>query len=376
MSSSTATPALRCATAAPAPPPPLAWPADPGQVAAGLDYAHRKTDVQGRPLAIVHCDVSPQNIMLSREGFVKILDFGVARARFGISHRDRRLRGKPRYMSPEQARGEVPGPDADVFALGILAWEACAGRRADGADLQAILAAVRRAEVKPLEQAAPSVPEELAAAVNRALRAAPAERGSAADLGAALHMAARSLGGGGSRAMADWLDRLYPPPEDPTGITAVEVPAAPPHPEHGHDATTLVTRVEDIDDLPAPPPAALTEKRRVVVVALLADGPEAARAGLTHLLADLAYKHAAVVHEQDADAWRWCSALEAGDNPACALAPGAPPMWARGAYGGVRCASHRQSAAARGRHHPHGDVEEARAPSRCRRRRRRAAPTG
>src|SRR5688572_13567015 len=111
-----------------------------GEVAAGLDYAHRKTDVQGRPLAIVHCDVSPQNIMLSREGFVKILDFGVARARFGISHRDRRLRGKPRYMAPEQARGEIPGPDADVFALGILAWEACAGRPLfDGPDLQAIL---------------------------------------------------------------------------------------------------------------------------------------------------------------------------------------------------------------------------------------------
>ena len=79
-------------------------------VAAGLDYAHRKADAEGRPLGIVHCDVSPPNVMLSYEGFVKILDFGVARARFANPPSEKRLRGKPRYMAPEQTRGLIRRP--------------------------------------------------------------------------------------------------------------------------------------------------------------------------------------------------------------------------------------------------------------------------
>src|SRR6266568_94092 len=92
------------------------------EVAVGLDYAHRRKDHDGRTLGIVHCDVSPQNIALSWEGYVKILDFGVARATFVAAEKGR-LRGKPRYMSPEQTRGEIPTPATDVFALGVVAWE-------------------------------------------------------------------------------------------------------------------------------------------------------------------------------------------------------------------------------------------------------------
>ena len=78
------------------------------EVAAGLDYAHRKTDGYGGPLGIVHCDVSPSNVMLSTDGYVKILDFGIARATFASALERRRLRGKPRYMAPEQTLGEPP----------------------------------------------------------------------------------------------------------------------------------------------------------------------------------------------------------------------------------------------------------------------------
>ncbi|HEY5945230.1 MAG TPA: serine/threonine-protein kinase, partial [Kofleriaceae bacterium] len=91
------------------------------EVAAGLDYAHRKTDGYGGPLGIVHCDVSPSNVMLSADGYVKILDFGIARATFSSALERRRLRGKPRYMAPEQTFGEPPTAAADVFALGIIA---------------------------------------------------------------------------------------------------------------------------------------------------------------------------------------------------------------------------------------------------------------
>jgi serine/threonine protein kinase len=97
-------------------------------VAIGLDYAHRKCDSEGNYLGIVHCDVSPHNVLLSNEGFVKILDFGVARARFIAAPTSRRLRGKPRYMAPEQTLGDSPTSASDVFVVGILAWELLAGR--------------------------------------------------------------------------------------------------------------------------------------------------------------------------------------------------------------------------------------------------------
>lgn len=94
------------------------------EVASGLDYAHRKRDENGRPLEIVHRDVSPQNVLLSVEGAVKVGDFGVARAvdntlrtRAGIQV------GKLVYMAPEQAAGAPVDGRADVFSLGVVLWE-------------------------------------------------------------------------------------------------------------------------------------------------------------------------------------------------------------------------------------------------------------
>jgi serine/threonine protein kinase len=94
------------------------------EVAAGLDYAHRKRDENGRALEIVHRDVSPHNVLLSVEGAVKVGDFGVARAvdntlrtRAGIQV------GKLVYMAPEQAAGSPVDGRADIFALGVVLWE-------------------------------------------------------------------------------------------------------------------------------------------------------------------------------------------------------------------------------------------------------------
>jgi len=95
-----------------------------------LDYAHRRTTDDGRPLGIVHRDVSPANILISFDGEVKLCDFGIAHANDAASALQADvIRGKAGYMSPEQAKGEPIDARADVFALGIILWEMLAGRR-------------------------------------------------------------------------------------------------------------------------------------------------------------------------------------------------------------------------------------------------------
>ncbi|OGQ21702.1 MAG: hypothetical protein A2138_20975 [Deltaproteobacteria bacterium RBG_16_71_12] len=96
-----------------------------------LDHAHRCTDrLTGEPLHVVHRDVSPQNVMLTFEGEVRLIDFGIAASTIKNAHtRPRFVLGKLAYMSPEQARGERVGPDSDVFAAGIVLFEMLTGRR-------------------------------------------------------------------------------------------------------------------------------------------------------------------------------------------------------------------------------------------------------
>src|SRR5262245_18354275 len=97
------------------------------QLAKGLDYAHRKTDEFDQPLGIVHRDISPQNVLLSWDGGVKIVDFGIARAR-DVHEEQGVIKGKFAYMSPEQARGEAVDCRSDVFAAGIVLFELASAR--------------------------------------------------------------------------------------------------------------------------------------------------------------------------------------------------------------------------------------------------------
>jgi serine/threonine-protein kinase len=122
----------------------------------GLDYAHRRTDDFGKPLGIVHRDVSPSNLLISFEGEVKVCDFGIAHAndlvKFAGATVDEAIKGKAGYMSPEHAAGEVIDARADVFAAGIVLWELLAGRRMYRQDQTrtSLLEQARRAEIPKL----------------------------------------------------------------------------------------------------------------------------------------------------------------------------------------------------------------------------------
>jgi len=107
------------------------------EVLAGLHYAHELADYDGRPLGIVHRDVSPQNVFWTYEGEIKLVDFGVAKASLGTDTEVGVIKGKASYMAPEQARGAPLDRRVDVFAAGIVLWELVAGRRLFRADTTA-----------------------------------------------------------------------------------------------------------------------------------------------------------------------------------------------------------------------------------------------
>jgi serine/threonine-protein kinase len=95
----------------------------------GLHYAHELVDYDGKPLSVVHRDVSPQNVMLTFAGGVKLLDFGIAKAALSVEQRPDDFKGKLAYMAPEQALLEDVDRRADIFSVGVMLWEAVARRR-------------------------------------------------------------------------------------------------------------------------------------------------------------------------------------------------------------------------------------------------------
>ncbi len=149
------------------------------QLLTGLDYAHRKTDGQGRPLEIVHCDVSPDNALLSWEGELKLLDFGIARAATGLSnYKEGMLMGKLGYVAPEQASIEH-GWDhrVDLFAAGIVLYELLTKQKPfpRATDVDSLVTS-RRARVVPPTAVDPRLPKDLDAILSRALAYDPEKR--------------------------------------------------------------------------------------------------------------------------------------------------------------------------------------------------------
>lgn len=142
------------------------------EVAGGLDHAHRCIDgTTGRPLNITHRDMSPQNIMVSFEGEVKVVDFGIAKAETQLEQtRAGTIKGKFGYMSPEQADGQQVDLRTDVFSLGIVLWELLANDRLFTANSEAAtLKKIRECQIPPVRKLNPAVPPELERICNKAL---------------------------------------------------------------------------------------------------------------------------------------------------------------------------------------------------------------
>ena len=154
-------------------------------LASALDYAHRRRDFENRELGLVHRDVSPQNVLIAKEGDIKLCDFGIAKAASKASHtRAGALKGKLQYMSPEQAWGKSIDHRSDIFSLGLVLFEMLAGRKVFAGDSElSILEQVRNPEVEPPSKYNPDVPADVDAIVLRALEAERDQRyQSASDL--------------------------------------------------------------------------------------------------------------------------------------------------------------------------------------------------
>ena len=154
-----------------------------GKVLEALAYAHRKRDEQDREIQLVHRDISPQNILLSYEGEVKVIDFGLAKSTLSDAKTNPSIiLGKFLYMAPEQARHEKVDRRSDLYAVAMCLYEMLAGRHPFGQlGMTALMEAVMRPKVQPLKELAPHVPDEVCQLVDRGLEVDPARRFQAAD---------------------------------------------------------------------------------------------------------------------------------------------------------------------------------------------------
>jgi len=209
----------------------------------GLAHAHQRVDDQGRPLHIVHRDVSPQNILLSLAGEVKIADFGIAKTTSRVSEPEVGvIKGKYFYMSPEQAWGDPLDHRSDIFSAGVVLWELLVGQTLHQAShVQALLDDVRRAEVPPPSSLRAGVPAALDAIVARATAVEPSDRFS--DAGAFGDALCEVL------AARPW---VHPEAWIRALLAGLE-PPRPPGPELPRTRDRVITRPSD--DRPTPPSA-------------------------------------------------------------------------------------------------------------------------
>jgi serine/threonine protein kinase/tetratricopeptide (TPR) repeat protein len=155
------------------------------EVAKALDYAHRRRGPQGQALGLVHRDVSPQNVLISFEGDVKLTDFGIAKVRAARRRTEAGvLKGKYGYMAPEQVRGEPIDGRTDIFALGVVFYELLAGRRLfRGATPIETLAMIEEVRIPDPKETIAGLPDSFVPVLRRALSRFPSDRyASAAEM--------------------------------------------------------------------------------------------------------------------------------------------------------------------------------------------------
>lgn len=193
----------------------LSWPSGSLQalyapLLEALDAVHQTTSLDGQPAAVVHRDVSPENVVVTYLGRVVLLDFEIALVRAG-QHTD--VRGKARYMSPEQARGEPLDGRADLYAVGVMLWEDLARRSPwEGRSSEEIIQQLRGGQAPPsLRTAAPDLPAGLIGLVDRACAADRAARpASAQAMARELAALGRPIAPAEGRAtLGDLVQRLF-----------------------------------------------------------------------------------------------------------------------------------------------------------------------
>jgi len=183
------------------------------EAAAGLNAAHELTDEDGRPLGIVHRDVSPQNLFVGYDGSVKVIDFGIAKSIDRTNHTTTgEIKGKFAYMSPEHASAAPVTRKTDIFALGVILWELLTGRRLFARPNQmSTLRAVADELTPPPSEIVPGLPPELDAICARCLAKDPAERyETMADLRRDLTAVMRAHASGDPQSeLALWMQQLF-----------------------------------------------------------------------------------------------------------------------------------------------------------------------
>lgn len=190
------------------------------QIASGVGYVHRKSDDHGKPLGIVHRDITPHNVMISYDGQVKLLDFGIARTGQTLAHTQgeddaswESIKGKVAYMSPEQACGRAIDQRSDIYSMGVILYELLTGEALfRDSDRKEALRRVRSEAIPPLAERAPDLPRELLEIVDSALQRDRNQRTSTArelqsQLAAFLH---RSDPVVDDDALSEFLTRYHP----------------------------------------------------------------------------------------------------------------------------------------------------------------------
>jgi len=153
-----------------------------GEVLKALQFAHTRVGENGDPLHIVHCDMSPHNVLVSFSGEVKITDFGISRATFQSQSLHETIRGKYAYMSPEQTRNAKLDARSDLFSLGVVIWEILTGRRLfKASSSEETVERVRSGDVPSPRVYRPELSEGLESFVMRALSRHPEARYSSAS---------------------------------------------------------------------------------------------------------------------------------------------------------------------------------------------------
>lgn len=236
----------------------------------GLSYAHVSRDEHGLPVSIVHRDVSPNNIVISMRGDVKLIDFGIAKAQGKLSRTQvGTIKGKFGYMSPEQVHGDEVDARTDVFSLGICFWELLVLKRLFHGDNEiAILRKIREAEVQPPSRLNKSVPPELDRIVLKALAREVKDRyATARDLLKDLQSFSENAGHAASRdEVAQYMRRSFPEVIDLPEIVEMDGPtlarpARVPVTEQSARELDIFEGLGKPQPAPAPPPAAATRRK-------------------------------------------------------------------------------------------------------------------